>query len=96
MMARLPDGWSSHAVMPRTLPPLHSHTAGTLALLIEARASGEHEMGDLIECDLFAACRAIVTAASPALRRDMARVLHDLAAPAVALPIPHNEQPPRG
>ncbi|MXP63405.1 hypothetical protein E0493_08580 [Roseomonas sp. M0104] len=81
---------------PRTLPPLHAHTAETLALLNEARASGAHEMGDLIEGDLFAACRAIVTAASPALRRDLVKVLHDLAAPAVALPIPHNEQPPRG
>jgi hypothetical protein len=86
-----PEAVASHAACPSQI-----HATATLALLEDARAAGDNELGDLIEADLFAACRSIATAASPTLRRDLAELLHDLPASATALPLPHNDQPPRG
>jgi hypothetical protein len=86
-----PEAVASHAAC-----PLQIHATATLALLADARAAGDHELDDLIEADLFAACRSIATAASPTLRRDLAKLLHSLAVPATVLPFPHNNQPPRG
>jgi hypothetical protein len=86
-----PEAVASHAAC-----PVQIHATATLALLEDARAAGDNELGDLIEADLFAACRSIATAASPGLRRDLAELLRALALPATVLPFPHNEQPPRG
>jgi hypothetical protein len=81
MIATIPQP-SPEAVASHAACLVQIHATATLALLEDARAAGDNELGDLIEADLLAACRSIATAASPSLRRDLAELLHTLAAPA--------------
>jgi hypothetical protein len=95
MMAAVPRV-SPEAVASHAACPVQIHATATLALLTDARAAGDNELGDLIEADLLAACRSIATAASPALRCDLVELLHSLALPVMVMPAPSNDQPPRG
>ena len=51
--------------------PLERKVAATQVTLDGARSMGEHELAEMIECDLYQAVALIWDRASPILRRDI-------------------------
>ncbi len=59
--------------------PLEREVAVTQATLDDARAMGQHELADLIECDMFQAVALLWNQASPMLRRDILALVRTVA-----------------